>query len=266
MDVDDDTLAGGDVPSIEGIQQTLVNINDKPSEFLHSTDWLGALEVSERSQTKNWQTFLNGNWIEFISQIFYVIDTLYDVPCRIQHIPCNQDIRKYSNIIKFHFENFGGLIMMGGDMDASSKGIVGIHIVDNDAYLLIVVSVHSHGHGHASCKWKSFVLYFLFVLFLDRDNRYITHFWWIIFLYQTPLSPKSFWVNCVCERNREEKIVASACALSDWPRTVVVVVHCAMSVWLPCVRCPVSCVMRNANEGWGMGYVETGSGFTAFRL
>lgn len=30
--------------------------------------------------------------------------------------------------------------MMGGDMDASSKGIAGIHIADNDAYLLIVVS------------------------------------------------------------------------------------------------------------------------------
>lgn len=69
-----------------------------------------------------------------------MIDTLYDVPCRIQHIPCSQDIRKYSNIIKFYFENFGGLIMMGGDMDASSKGIAGIHIADNDAYLLIVVS------------------------------------------------------------------------------------------------------------------------------
>lgn len=30
--------------------------------------------------------------------------------------------------------------MMGGDLDSSSKGIAGIHIVDNDAYLLIVVS------------------------------------------------------------------------------------------------------------------------------
>lgn len=30
--------------------------------------------------------------------------------------------------------------MMGGDLDASSKGIAGIHIADNDAYLLIVVS------------------------------------------------------------------------------------------------------------------------------
>lgn len=73
-------------------------------------------------------------------QIFYVIDTLYDISCRIQHIPSCHDIRKYSNIIKFYFENFGGPIMMGGDLDSSSKCIAGIHIVDNDAYLLIVVS------------------------------------------------------------------------------------------------------------------------------
>lgn len=31
--------------------------------------------------------------------------------------------------------------MMGGDLDASSKCIAGIHIVGNDAYLLIVVSI-----------------------------------------------------------------------------------------------------------------------------
>lgn len=38
-------IGANDIPSIEEIQQTLVNINDKPAEFLNSTDWLGALEV-----------------------------------------------------------------------------------------------------------------------------------------------------------------------------------------------------------------------------
>lgn len=136
VDVDKDALNSVDVPTIEEIQQTLVSINDKPPEFLHSTDWLGALEVSETLRCK---VFLSINSY-FDSQIFYVIDTLYDVPCRIQHIPCSQDIRKYCNIIKFYLENYGGLIMMGGDVDASSKGIAGMHIAGNDAYLLIVVS------------------------------------------------------------------------------------------------------------------------------
>lgn len=38
-------IGTNDIPSIDEIQQTLVNINDKPPEFLNSTDWLGALEV-----------------------------------------------------------------------------------------------------------------------------------------------------------------------------------------------------------------------------
>lgn len=147
MDMDIDALMGADVPSIEGIQQTLVSINDKPAEFLHSTEWLGALEVSGW----DWIRIENVKLTATCLQIFYVIDTLYDVPCRIQHIPSCQDIRKYSNIIKFYFENFGGLIMMGGDMDASSKGIAGIHIVDNDAYLLIVVSF---SYESDVCWWK----------------------------------------------------------------------------------------------------------------
>lgn len=72
-------------------------------------------------------------------QVFYVIDTLYDVSCKIQHIPKCEDIKKYTNILKHYFEEFGGLVMMGGDVDASSKGIAGIHVADNEAYLLIVV-------------------------------------------------------------------------------------------------------------------------------
>lgn len=41
-----DTLMKCDVPSIRDIQQTLVNIQDKPPEFLDSKEWVGALEVS----------------------------------------------------------------------------------------------------------------------------------------------------------------------------------------------------------------------------
>lgn len=47
MDIDDDTalVNASEVPSIEEIQQTLVSINDKPSDFFGSTEWLGSLEV-----------------------------------------------------------------------------------------------------------------------------------------------------------------------------------------------------------------------------
>lgn len=46
IDADNGLTVISETPSIEDIQQTLVNINDKPESFLNSTDWLGALEVN----------------------------------------------------------------------------------------------------------------------------------------------------------------------------------------------------------------------------
>lgn len=76
----------------------------------------------------------------FNSQIFYIIDTLFDVSCKIQHIP-KGEMKRYIGILRLYFEQFGGLVMMGGDIDASSKGIAGIHIADNEAYLLVIVRI-----------------------------------------------------------------------------------------------------------------------------
>lgn len=58
--------------------------------------------------------------------------------CKIQHIP-KGEMKRYISILRLYFEKFGGLVMMGGDVDASSKGIAGIHIADNEAYLLVIV-------------------------------------------------------------------------------------------------------------------------------
>ncbi|XP_036332037.1 probable Ufm1-specific protease 1 isoform X2 [Rhagoletis pomonella] len=102
------------VPSIKEIQQTLVQIGDKSSEFVGSRDWIGAIEV------------------------FYVLDMLYDVVCKIIHIAHHDDLKKYANVLKKYFEEFGGLVMMGGDMDAASKGLAGIHISGNQVYLLVI--------------------------------------------------------------------------------------------------------------------------------
>lgn len=103
-----------DVPTITNIQETLVSLNDKPASFLGSKEWIGALEV------------------------FYTVDSLYDVSCKIVHIPSNGDVKKYVSLLKQYLEEYGGFIMMGGDVDASSKGIAGVHIAGNDAYLLVV--------------------------------------------------------------------------------------------------------------------------------
>lgn len=69
-----------------------------------------------------------------------VLDTLYDIPCKIVHINSGKDIPNHIETIKEYFEKFGGLIMMGGDQDAASKGIAGVHISDAGIYLLIIVS------------------------------------------------------------------------------------------------------------------------------
>lgn len=57
-------------------------------------------------------------------------------------------MKRYIGILRLYFEQFGGLVMMGGDIDASSKGIAGIHIADNEAYLLVVVRIITYGNVH----------------------------------------------------------------------------------------------------------------------
>ncbi|TMW43501.1 hypothetical protein DOY81_011419, partial [Sarcophaga bullata] len=102
------------VPSLREIQETLVRIEDKSKRFLGSRDWIGALEV------------------------FYVVDSLYDVPCKILHVTRSEDLAIHSEALMKYFMDYGGFVMMGGDMDAASKGIAGIHSNGKDTYLLVV--------------------------------------------------------------------------------------------------------------------------------
>ncbi|EDS25734.1 conserved hypothetical protein [Culex quinquefasciatus] len=96
--------------------QTLVEIKDKPERFFGSREWIGTLEA------------------------IYVVDTLFDVSCKVIHISKRDNIAKHADTLKEYFETHGGLIMMGGDMDAASKGIAGIHISadSSDIYLLVI--------------------------------------------------------------------------------------------------------------------------------
>lgn len=105
------------MPSISEIQETLVKIEDKPKSFLNSRQWIGALEVS------------------------YVIDTLYDIPSKILHIPQGRDLHKHLQTLYDYFDKFGCVAMMGGDVDAASKGICGVCLDENsseEGYLLVI--------------------------------------------------------------------------------------------------------------------------------
>ncbi|XP_023299814.2 probable Ufm1-specific protease 1 [Lucilia cuprina] len=102
------------VPSLREIRETLVRLEDKPKRFIGSRDWIGALEV------------------------FYVVDSLYDVPCKIVHITRSEELSDYVDTLIEYFNDYGGFVMMGGDMDAASKGIAGVHTSGRDTYLLVV--------------------------------------------------------------------------------------------------------------------------------
>lgn len=101
-------------PGIPEIQRTLVALGDKPASFHNSREWIGTMEIS------------------------FVIDALYEVPCKIIHVSSDDDLNNHATELQNYFENYGGLIMMGGDLDSSSKGIAGVHIDAGDVYLLVI--------------------------------------------------------------------------------------------------------------------------------
>ncbi|CAG5048744.1 unnamed protein product [Parnassius apollo] len=102
------------VPSVREIQEILVQLDDKPKNFFGSRQWIGSFEVC------------------------LVIDKLYDIPCKIIHVNKGDELEKITETLKLHFENFGSPVMMGGDIDCSSKGIMGIRVLGRNTSLLIV--------------------------------------------------------------------------------------------------------------------------------
>lgn len=105
------------VPTILEIQKILADSGDKPSRFVGSKEWIGCFESS------------------------IVIDTLFNVPCKILH--CEAKLLENNMCqIKSHFETFGGPIMMGGDFDAASNGVLGITSENTERYQLLIADPH----------------------------------------------------------------------------------------------------------------------------
>ena len=91
-----------DVPSISTIQEILVKIGDKRTEFHGSKDWIGSFEI------------------------FLVLDNLYSVSSKIVHMKRGGlDAQSIIFLIE-HFKYFKSPVMMGGDVDAACKCILGI--------------------------------------------------------------------------------------------------------------------------------------------
>lgn len=106
-----------ETPSLKQIQEILVRIGDKEPSFVGSRDWIGGVETC------------------------YLIDEMFNVPCHLHHITHNESISSKKTEIMNYFKDQGGLIAMGGDEDASSKLIAGVHIFSNgELSLLVIVS------------------------------------------------------------------------------------------------------------------------------
>ena len=74
-----------------------------------------------------------------------MVDKVFDIPSKIIHIPKGKDITKHLPAIRNHFESLGSPIMMGGDQDASSKGVFGVASSRNGKDFLLIVDPHYYG-------------------------------------------------------------------------------------------------------------------------
>ncbi|CAG5929385.1 unnamed protein product [Menidia menidia] len=114
--------SGRPVPSLPEIQQALVTMGDKEDSFSGSREWVGTFEAS------------------------LVLDYFYDVSCKLVHVRAGgtelEDVAVEE--LHQHFEKHGCPVMMGGDRDNSSKGVLGVCTGDKGSYLL-VVDPHYYG-------------------------------------------------------------------------------------------------------------------------
>ncbi|KAL3202320.1 hypothetical protein MRX96_042555 [Rhipicephalus microplus] len=106
------------VPSIAEIQAALVSLGDKEAHFEGCCDWIGSTEV------------------------FLCLDHFYQVPCRILHASTGGQVAHHVDALLRHFEQLGSPVMMGGDCDASSKGILGVCQTSSGESHLLVLDPH----------------------------------------------------------------------------------------------------------------------------
>lgn len=103
-------------PSLPEIQRALVAMGDKPGFFSGSREWIGTFEAS------------------------LVLDWLHDVPCKVVHVRGGGAELEQVAVQELHqhFATHGSPVMMGGDRDNSSKGVLGVCTGDEGSHVLVV--------------------------------------------------------------------------------------------------------------------------------
>ncbi|XP_047456304.1 inactive Ufm1-specific protease 1 [Mugil cephalus] len=109
-------------PSLTEVQRALVAMGDKPGSLVGSREWIGTFEAS------------------------LVLDYFYDVPCKLVHVRGGGAELEQVAVEELHrhFEGHASPVMMGGDRDNSSKGVLGVCTGEEGSYLL-VVDPHYYG-------------------------------------------------------------------------------------------------------------------------
>ena len=103
-----------DFPTLWKIQETLVNIGDKPLSFLKSREWIGSFEIC------------------------LFLDHYYNIPSKIIHVRSGRDVGSKFDDLMTHFQKFGSPVMIGGDSDAASKALLGVAVDGRKKHFLIL--------------------------------------------------------------------------------------------------------------------------------
>ncbi|XP_067880150.1 inactive Ufm1-specific protease 1 isoform X1 [Heterodontus francisci] len=102
------------VPTLKEVQEALVEMEDKPPNFIDSKTWIGSFEIA------------------------LCIDKFYDVPCKLVHARQGGELLHKVKELYLHFDTLGSPVMMGGDNDNASKGILGMCTGSENHYLLVL--------------------------------------------------------------------------------------------------------------------------------
>ncbi|EDV26605.1 uncharacterized protein TRIADDRAFT_6171, partial [Trichoplax adhaerens] len=122
------SLVSSIIPTIRHIQQTLVDMNDKPSTFVDSKEWIGSFEIC------------------------LCLEELYGIYSKIIHVNDGNDLEKNVAMIHDHFVQVGTPIMMGGNIDSAAKTIIGISADSKDVKNSKLLVVDPHFNGKAEIE------------------------------------------------------------------------------------------------------------------
>lgn len=111
------------VPSLRQIQQTLVEVSDKPDSFVGSREWIGSVEAC------------------------LCVDQIFGVCSKIIHVSDGSRIDKDVTVnLLEHFKHFGSPVMIGGDADAAAKTLLGV-CESKSGYYFLIADPHFYGRA-----------------------------------------------------------------------------------------------------------------------